>query len=81
MTEESHVKVTNALMYQKLMDINENQIRMIAELKNLSSLPDRVRVVESRLDRLYWIEKIAYSALGAGIAALISFAFVIVGAK
>lgn len=78
MTDE-HVKVTNALMYQKLMDINENQIRMMAELKNLSTLPDRVRVVESRLDRLYWIERVAYSGLGAAVLALTSFIFTLIG--
>jgi hypothetical protein len=81
MTDETHVKVTNALMYQKLMDINENQIRMMAELKNLSNLPDRVRVVESRLDRLYWIERVAYSGLGASVVALISFVFTLLGTK
>jgi hypothetical protein len=81
MNEETHVKVTNALMYQKLMDINENQIRMIAELKNLSSLPDRVRIVESRLDRLYWVERVAYSALGAGVVAIASFIFTWIGSK
>ena len=78
MTDE-HVKVTNALMYQKLMDINENQIRMMAELKNLATLPDRVRVVESRLDRLYWIERVAYSGLGAAVLALTSFIFTLIG--
>jgi len=81
MTDDSTVKVTNALMYQKLMDINENQIRMIAELKNLSALPDRVRVVESRLDRLYWVEKVAYSGLGAAVVALVSFVFTLLGSK
>jgi hypothetical protein len=61
------------------MDINENQIRMMAELKNLSSLPDRVRQVESRLDRLYWVERVAYSGLGAGMLALTSFIFTLIG--
>lgn len=81
MTDDTHVRVTNALVYQKLMDINENQIRMMAELKNLSSLPDRVRQVESRLDRLYWVEKVAYSGLGAAILALTSFIFTLIGTK
>lgn len=72
MSEESqNVRITNTMMYQKLMDINENQIAMMAELKHLSLLPDRVRSVESRLDKLDWIEKIAYSALGAGVVAII----------
>jgi hypothetical protein len=79
MTDESHVRVTNALMYQKLMDINENQIRMMAELQNLSSLPERVRNVESRLDRLYWVERVAYTGLGAATIALTSFIFTLIG--
>jgi hypothetical protein len=79
MTDESSVRVTNALMYQKLMDINENQIRMMAELQNLSSIPDRVRAVESRLDRLYWVERVAYSGLGAAVLALTSFIFTLIG--
>lgn len=81
MTDDTHVRVTNALVYQKLMDINENQIRMMAELKNLSSLPDRVRQVESRLDRLYWVERVAYSGLGAAVLALTSFIFTLIGTK
>lgn len=73
MSEDSqHVRITNTMMYQKLMDINENQIAMMAELKHLAPLPDRVRDVESRLDKLDWIEKIAYSALGAAVAAIIT---------
>jgi len=79
MTDESHVRITNALVYQKLMDINENQIRMMAELQNLSSIPDRVRSVESRLDRLYWVERVAYTGLGAAVIALTSFIFTLIG--
>jgi archaellum component FlaD/FlaE len=72
MSEEfQNVRVTNTMMYQKLMDINENQIAMIVELKHLSLLPDRVRGVESRLDKLDWIEKIAYSALGGSIIGIV----------
>jgi hypothetical protein len=72
MAEElSHVRITNTMMYQKLMDINENQITMMAELKHLSTLPDRVRIVESALDRLKWIEKVAYAALGSGLGSII----------
>lgn len=73
MSEESqHVRVTNAMMYQKLMDINENQIAMMVELKHLAPLPDRVREVESRLDKLDWVEKVSYSALGAALAAIVT---------
>lgn len=70
--EPSHVRITNLMMYEKLMDINENQITMMAELKTLSSLPDRMRDAESRLDKMDWLEKVAYAALGSGAAALIT---------
>jgi hypothetical protein len=73
--ESQQVRITNTLMYQKLMDINENQIAMMAELKHLAPLPDRVREVESRLDRMQWIERISYSALGAGIVAIVASIF------
>jgi hypothetical protein len=63
------------MMYEKLMDINENQIAMMSELKALSALPDRVRAAESKLDRLAWIEKVSYTALGAGVVSLITVAF------
>ena len=69
--ENSHVRITNIMMYQKLMDINENQITMMAELKHLSTLPERVRVVESGLDKLKLIEKVAYAGLGSGIGSII----------
>jgi hypothetical protein len=69
--ENTHVRITNTMMYQKLMDINENQITMMAELKHLSTLPDRVRTVESTLDKLKWIEKVAYAGLGSGVSAII----------
>jgi hypothetical protein len=70
--DPSHVRITNLMMYEKLMDINENQIAMMSELKTLGSLPDRVRSVESRLDKQDWIEKVAYSALGASVVALVA---------
>jgi hypothetical protein len=69
--ENTHVRITNIMMYQKLMDINENQITMMAELKHLSTLPERVRTVESSLDKLKWIEKVAYAGLGSGVGSII----------
>jgi hypothetical protein len=44
----------------------------MVELKHLAPLPDRVREVESRLDKLDWVEKVAYSALGAALAAIVT---------
>jgi hypothetical protein len=73
--DNSHVRVTNMMMYQKLMDINENQITMMAELKHLSPLPDRVREVEARIDRLKWIEKVAYAGLGSGVGSIVVLIF------
>lgn len=73
--DNSHVRITNTMMYQKLMDINENQITMMAELKHLSPLPDRVRELESQVDRLKWVERIAYAALGSGVSSVMVLIF------
>jgi hypothetical protein len=43
----------------------------LQKLENLESVPDRIREVELELARLAWIEKIAYTALSAGVVAII----------
>jgi hypothetical protein len=73
--EQPHVRITNLMMYEKLMDINENQIHMMAELKHLSALPERVRAIEAKQERQDWIIKGAIAAFLASIAATITLIF------
>jgi len=44
MADETHssVRITNVQVYEKLMEVNENQIEMFAELRGLKYLPERL---------------------------------------
>ena len=59
------------MIYQKQLEMNDTQIKMLEKLDNLEGVPDRIRQVELDLARLAWIEKIAYTALSAGVVAII----------
>jgi hypothetical protein len=69
------------MIYQKQLEMNELQIRMVEKLDNLDDVPERLREVEIELARLAWIERIAYSALTAAIVALIGAIFTVIGEK
>jgi hypothetical protein len=72
MSEETQsVRITQHMIYQKQLEMNDTQIQMLQKLDNLESVPDRIREVELELARLAWIEKIAYTALSAGVVAII----------
>jgi uncharacterized membrane protein YjjP (DUF1212 family) len=66
------VRITNLQVYNKLMEVNAVQIQMVAELRNLKELPQRLNEVEQKLARFEWIEKLAFTALGAGLAGFIA---------
>jgi stress response protein SCP2 len=72
MSEETQsVRITQTMIYQKQLEMNDTQIKMLEKLDNLEGVPDRIRQVELDLARLAWIEKIAYTALSAGVVAII----------
>jgi stress response protein SCP2 len=72
MSEETQsVRITQTMIYQKQLEMNDTQIKMLEKLDNLEGVPDRIRQVELDLARLAWIEKIAYTALSAGVFAII----------
>ena len=72
MAEETNsVRITTAAIYQKQLEMNETQIKILEKLENLDDVPDRLREVEINLARLAWVEKIAYTGLSAGIIAVI----------
>ena len=74
MADEStvSVRVTQAQIYEKLLEINQVQIELVAEIKGLRDLPNRMNQVEQRLARFEWIERLAFSALGAGLSGFIA---------
>ena len=77
--ETTSVRITQTMIYQKQLEMNELQIRMVEKLDNLDDVPERLREVEIELARLAWIERIAYSALTAAVIALIGAIFTVLG--
>jgi hypothetical protein len=69
--ETTGVRITQQMIYQKQLEMNDTQLKMLVKLDNLDDVPDRIREVELSLARLAWIEKIAYSGLAAGVVALV----------
>ena len=74
MAEETtgSVRVTQAQIYEKLLEINAVQIQMVSEIKGLKDLPARMNKVEQNLARLEWIEKLAFVAIGAGLSGFVA---------
>jgi hypothetical protein len=80
-TQGTHVKVTINDLYKEQQETNKLLIQLASELKGLSDLPVRVRNIELAQARMSWIEKIAYSALTAGVVALITVVMTNTGAQ
>ena len=66
------VRITQAQIYEKLIELQAIQIELVAEIKNLKDLPNRMNRVEQKLARFEWIEKLAFSALGAGLSGFLA---------
>jgi hypothetical protein len=73
MAEETNgVRITQTMIYQKQLEMHEIQVKMLTKLNHLDDVPDRIRDLELAHARHEWIERVAYSALGAGIVGLIA---------
>ena len=66
------VRITQAQIYEKLIEMQAVQIELVADIKNLKDLPNRMNRVEQKLARFEWIEKLAFSALGAGLSGFVA---------
>jgi hypothetical protein len=64
---QPHVKITMQMMYAEQLETNKLLTQTVAQLEQLSDLPERVRAVELAQARMEWIDRIAKTALGAGI--------------
>jgi hypothetical protein len=72
MAEETNsVRITQQMIYQKQIEMNDTQLKMLVKLDNLDDVPDRIREVELSLARLAWIERIAYTGLTGSVVAII----------
>ena len=71
MAEETNsVRITNAQVYEKLMEINSVQIEMLADLRNMKNLPEKVAEMDNRLAKVELIAKLVYTVYGAVIGAI-----------
>lgn len=70
--ETTGVRITQRDIYEKLIELQAVQIELVADIKSLKDLPQRVNQLEQKLARFEWIEKLAFSALGAGLSGFIA---------
>jgi hypothetical protein len=71
MAEETNsVRITNAQVYAKLLEVSDVQIEMIAELRGLKYLPAKVSEMDNRLSKVELIAKLVYGVYGAGLGAI-----------
>lgn len=66
-----HVKVTLQTLYDKQLENQALLVKTLAKLEALADVPERLRLVELRQARGEWVERVAYTALAAGITAVI----------
>jgi hypothetical protein len=77
--ETTGVRITQHMIYQKQLEMNDTQLKMLVKLDNLDDVPDRIREVELSLARLAWIEKIAYTGLTASVVSLVGLIIATIG--
>ena len=72
MADETHssVRITNVQVYEKLMEVNEHQIEMFAELRGLKYLPEKVANMETHLAKVELIARLVYGVYGATLGAV-----------
>lgn len=68
--ETSSVRITNAQVYEKLIEVSNVQIEMVAELRGLKYLPAKVAELDNRLSKVELISKLVYGFYGAVLGAV-----------
>ena len=71
MAEESaSIRITNYQVYEKLLEVSNVQIEMVAELRGLKYLPQKVADIDNRLAKVELIAKLVYGVYGATLGAV-----------
>ena len=68
--ETTSVRITNAQVYEKLIEVSNAQIEMVVELRGLKYLPGKVADMETRLSKVELIARLVYGAYGATLGAV-----------
>ena len=72
MAEEnsSSIRITNYQVYEKLLEVSNVQIEMVAELRGLKYLPQKVAEIDNRLSKVELIARLVYGVYGAILGAV-----------
>lgn len=73
-------RVTMNMLYEKQLENERLLIQLSSRLTAIEGLPERVHSLEMSDARGAWIEKVAYAALTAGVAAVIATILPLMGA-
>lgn len=71
MTDEPTGKVTINMLYAKQLENEKLLIEMYERLSHMEDMPGRIRELEIQNAKAAWIERVAYTALLAGVGALV----------
>ena len=71
MAEESaSIRITNCQVYEKLLEVSNVQIEMVAELRGLKYLPQKVAEIDNRLSKVELVARLVYGVYGAVLGAV-----------
>ena len=71
MAEESaSIRITNYQVYEKLLEVSNVQIEMVAELRGLKYLPEKVAEIDNRLSKVELIARLVYGVYGTTLGAM-----------
>ena len=68
--ESSSIRITNYQVYEKLLEVSNVQIEMVAELRGLKYLPERVADIDNRLSKVELVARLVYGVYGAVLGAV-----------
>jgi hypothetical protein len=68
--ESSSIRITNYQVYEKLLEVSNVQIEMVAELRGLKYLPQKVAEIDNRLSKVELIARLVYGVYGAILGAV-----------
>ena len=66
----SSVRITNVQVYEKLLEVSNVQIEMVAELRGLKYLPHKVAEIDNRLSKVELIARLVYGVYGTTLGAM-----------
>jgi len=68
--ENGSVRITNAQVYEKLMEVNAVQIELVTEIRRLNHLPEKVADLDARLGKVELVSKLVFGVYGAILGAI-----------